>query len=541
MKQSLIFLPNENPFSKKPATKKPLKANVGGSNDWYGSCSVQSFLPGTGGPLNETHADANGHMDYITQFAGKSANYMARDTSVQSWMYEEPYNNWQDTYGMDSVLAFYHSGHGGMEDSGVFKASLGGLWGGKSFAKSDAMNMGADQGRYIFWSTCFSLRVLGAHNPIRTWHPVNRGIRMLFGYETTSVDHGGYGKFLWEEWNKNKSFSQAFLDASWRISSHQAPSVMACGATAAEANTRLFDERFFNWSAASSAYYQWRWYYAAALNQAFKVNNLNVPKKLQIAEFKPFNATNSILELQKLATKLGVTKKAANAVGVTPEGNYVVEDKGVKFTVNAEGKIDATLAAINYKNTEAIKQKDALAIANKFIKANGLAKGVDVVLNDVRLGYTNGGTSAGSGTIGKERITDTTLVFKQTINGLPSVNADNGLIRITVDNDGTVTQASSSVKQIVNLSDKPKYVVNGPKGAQLATLVTGDAEKALDNALAAKLNTTEKLKTKIKDNSSIVGYDFNGTHATIVAQREYDVNLGNNIEKAQKIRTLIYG
>ena len=39
---------------------------------------------------------------------------------------------------------------------------------------------------------------------------------MIFGFETNSVDNPNYGRFFFEEWNKNKSFSQAWLDASWR-------------------------------------------------------------------------------------------------------------------------------------------------------------------------------------------------------------------------------------------------------------------------------------------------------------------------------------
>ena len=68
---------------------------------------------------------------------------------------------------------------------------------------------------------------------------------MIFGFETVSYDNANYGSYFFEEWNKNKSFSQAWLDASWRIAHDQGPTAAACGATQAEAQDRLFNERLF--------------------------------------------------------------------------------------------------------------------------------------------------------------------------------------------------------------------------------------------------------------------------------------------------------
>jgi hypothetical protein len=156
-------------------------------------------------------------LDYPTQFAGKAANFWRKDAGVQVWKYEETYDNWQDTYGMDAVTVFYHSGHGAMSGSGVFQAPLGAKWDNRDWAYSNNMSFGDETLRYLYWSTCFSIRVSGSDSPIRTWSAPNKGgLRMMFGYETTSIDHAGYGKFFWQEWNKNKTFARAFLDASCR-------------------------------------------------------------------------------------------------------------------------------------------------------------------------------------------------------------------------------------------------------------------------------------------------------------------------------------
>src|SRR5262245_31548981 len=96
----------------KPAAPAPRAAKVvvNGSNDFYGANSLETFS--SAGGLSLTHEDAQGFLDYPTSFAGKGANYWRKDSGVQVWAYEEAYDNWQDTYGMDAVMVFYHSGHG---------------------------------------------------------------------------------------------------------------------------------------------------------------------------------------------------------------------------------------------------------------------------------------------------------------------------------------------------------------------------------------------------------------------------------------------
>jgi hypothetical protein len=98
------------------------------------------------------------------------------------------------------------------------------------------VTFGNEAARYIFWS----LRVLEGHSPVQTWWNACQGFRMLFGYETTSVDDPNYGKNLWNHWVGGKSLSRSWLDAGWQISSHQAPSAMAVGANQAEASNRLY-------------------------------------------------------------------------------------------------------------------------------------------------------------------------------------------------------------------------------------------------------------------------------------------------------------
>ena len=180
----------------------------GTSDDVSGAFSIENFSSASA--LSSTHEDAEGWLAYLNRF--QPSNFHYRDGGVAVWAYEEDYDNWEDTYGMDACLAVYHSGHGNMAADGTFQAPMGAHWGGLGdWAYSSRMHLGNEQANYIFWSTCLSLRVHEGHDPVRTWHGANGGFRMLFGFETTSVDRPEYGRWFWEEWNAGDSLAEPGL------------------------------------------------------------------------------------------------------------------------------------------------------------------------------------------------------------------------------------------------------------------------------------------------------------------------------------------
>lgn len=527
------LLPPQSPIAQTRAT-------ISGSADMYGACSIETFSSAS--PLGLTHDDAAGWIDYVTRWT--PGNFWYGDGSVKVWMYEEDYDNWQDTYGADAVVAFYHSGHGNMDSNGVFQCPMGGVWDGRDWAFSNRMSLGNEQVKYLFWSTCFSLRVLGGHSPIRTWHPVNKGLRMIFGYETTSVDNPNYGKFFWEEWNKGKTFAQAFLDASWRISNGQAPSVCACGVDATDALNRLNGERLFYSGGGWNNWYQWRWYYARAAASPARLENL--PTKMMVAEFAPVNHED-IAGRMADAFNIGSSKEA----GMDAQGNLVFTKGDATLHVNKAGHFDASLAKINFGNNKQLDTKKAQGIAEKLIKERGLDKIAEVELANIRYGYTQGGSPANSGKLEAAHVTDTTFEFRQTINGLPVISSDAGVLRVTVDNDGKVTDVHSSVRAVAKLSAKPKFSGKTPpdpsdpaaRGAE--SVLT---EAGLDQAFEALLSgLTNKMGGNIRGGakaaemvSSEIGYDATAAHGGVVAQREYELDLGNGLKKRYQLQVPIF-
>jgi hypothetical protein len=539
-----------SPLAASVKSKAP-KANINGSADMYGACSLEHFS--SAGPLSLTHEDAQGWLDYVTQFV--PGNFWYKDAGVQVWKYEEAYDNWQDTYGADAVVAFYHSGHGNMDANGVFQAPLGSKWDNRDWVYSNRMTLGNETIRYLFWSTCFSLRVFGAHNPIRTWHPVNRGLRMVFGFETTSVDNGDYGKNFWKNFRQlaqGKPFGTCWLDASWQISHNQVPTVMATGVSAAEAQQRVFNENRFYGNAGSSNYYWWRWYNAARASQLARTSLDGIPKNAQVAILAGVKEAEA--DLKKIAKAMGFSAKNANNLMIDKNGCSVLRDQKKQIILDKYGRINVETAQHNFKNTDLLDKEKAIGIAEGAIVQSGLDKKADLRLDKIIYGYSCGGSSKGSGKIEEEQITETILQYRQVIDGLPSINAGNGLVRVSIDNDGNIISFNSSVKKVDTLSAYPKgSLAPLPKGKAAVKSFGVSTEAEMEKMFSERLalitgnhsNGNGKVKSvlpKASKNTIIeetIGYNLNGGVGIVEAQREYEVGMGKGLKKRYKVRVPI--
>ncbi len=314
----------------------------GASDDVFGAFSLETFADASS--LSYTHEDAQGWYDYLAKF--DTGNFWYRDANVKPWAYYEEYDNWDDTYGIDAVLAVYHSGHGTMDSKGVFWAPPGANWGGLgTWAHSDLMRIGNEQANYIFWSTCLSCRVLDGHSPSRTWQAANLGFRMLFGFETVRVDNPNYGRFFWEEWNKGKSLSTAWMDASWRIAHDQAPSVVASGVNQAKASDRLFNERTLEWPHVSNSWYWWRWHDAArSVNTPSRRPNLRIPSQAGSIRFA--RAMLSGDRLRSIVNGIGLPIRIPRAVTAT-KGGVSIREGEATVAMSMDGTFSARLTEPN--------------------------------------------------------------------------------------------------------------------------------------------------------------------------------------------------
>jgi hypothetical protein len=529
----------ESPFEEGPRAEQRL--TIGGSADYYGACSIETFCDAGG--LTYTHDDAHGWLDYLDQFA--SINFWRGDGSVQPWIYYEDYDNWEDTHGADAVMAFYHSGHGGMRSDGIFEVPVGADWGGLGCRVfSNQMRLGNEQVRYLFWSTCESLRVLGGHSPVRTWSPANLGFRMLFGFETVSWDDPDYGKAFWQEWNNNnKSFSTAWMDASWyHVATDQSPSVVAVGATQAEAHDRVHNERNFFFSGVSPNWWSWRWYNAARGARAAREPNRALPRELVVAQLRPVEVSDR--EVREAVDRLGLEVPLPDEVAATPEGIFKVGDGDAQITFGGDGSFEARMAQPNLENRDQLPLRQARSAADEAITRHGLGEQAELTFDRVRLASTASASADGSEVV-EPSVTETTVQYKQVINGLPVLTPEAGTVSVTLDNDGTVTGVRGSVRQVeqlvqpMNTTTSPPEPGN-PAEEQIARPRATDAagyEQLLaqewGRRVASRWAVRGEMPLSFTDvpGSTEVGYDIRGNTANLVARKAIEVDFGGVLRK----------
>ncbi len=512
----------------------PKTAERGGER-LCGALSVETFVNQT--PLSLTHEDASGWLEYLQRW--HVPNFHFQDGGVQVWAYEETHDNWEDTYGLDAVLAVYHSGHGGMTPEGVFFAPLGAQWDNRSDALSTNMRLGNEVVNYVFWSTCNSLRVKEGHDPIRTWHGSNLGFRMLFGFETTSVDHADYGRFFWEEYNRPKSFARAWLDASWRISQAQEPSVVAAGANDQETGARLEHERLLEWGHVSNGWYGWWWYDRARAGsepEGVAPRNVELPGELLVAELRP--PASTLEQVRDIAGRHGLELPAPSGPRA---GLLVSEADGQALSVAPDGRYELDLAEPNRMNAEGLSTEEAKRRATELIGEHGLDREVDIDFDTVRRTMSAGGAPDNGGRE-EPRILETTVQFRQLINGLPVVSQDAGDVRLTLDNDGRLTRIENTTRRVDQLSDRPKVDVPPPGGqaAGVQPRGDGDIERLLSEAWrdhrapVAREAATGQQAEGVPDTTE-VGYHLCGNEGRLVARREVEVDYGEGIRKRYEV------
>lgn len=503
-------------------SSQPAPASAATAADMYGMCSVEDFPTAT--DLASTHDDVQGFYDYVARFT--APNFWFKDVNVQSWAYDQAFDNWQDEFGFDAATVVYHAGHGDMSADGVFEVLMGSEWGGRSSAFSNAMRLGDNNARYVFFSTCLSLRVLAGMSPVKTWHAANGGFRMLFGFETTSIDDANYGRYFWEEWAKNKPFSTAWLDASWRIDHFQSPSVVACGATDAEARTRVTTERQFDRARASTAFYSWRWYNQATRASA-RVANLALPSRPAVAVLAAPPAPDD--RLAELATRFGIRLRRSPAGPADP----VTGGNNRPLAVDGNGGYEVTLA----EPAEPVAEVDLDAVraaAERAIDRYGLAGATDLVFDDVVYDYIASANSAGEGP--EPSIRETVVNFRQVINGLPVTTPGHGEVRVRVDSEANVTAISDSTRQVTDLVERPSGTPGPPDGVAAATAEQLLAHATERRSLQIAAGGEEPTFVREIPGSTEIGYHIAGQSATVVARRTVEVDCGNGMKKRYPVR-----
>ena len=508
------------------------------SGDYWGTFSLEKFAGASS--LTYTHEDAWGWLSYLEKFHPRNFRYT--DQNVRIWAYKETYDNWQDTYGMDAVMAVYHSGHGGMTNSGTFYAPLGQDWNGEGTTiYSNQMYLGNEQVRYIFWSTCYSCRVLNGHSPRRTWYDANVGFRMLFGYETVSYDKPNYGSAFWKHWNKGKSFSTAFMDASWYDISHkQAPAVTACGANKDEARDRVFNERYFYWNSVSKNWWWWRWYTAATAPTLTRAVNQELPTDLLVAKFEPVIVDGGLVN--RLMQKHDVGIASPREIFAGAEGEFFFQEGDRRFAMEGDGSYEITFGAPNLDNLEQISTDKAVSLAWSALHQHGIDTD-HLLLDSIVTCCEAGGKCGENDTIEGPFVTETIVQFTQAINGLPILLPQKGGVSVSVDNDGKIISLKNSLRCLVDLTDKYRNTPMAPGEPAFADLGI-DPKIMLADAWQDKLRNwlvrgRMPVSHRALPETFEIGYSVSGNEGSLVARQDVEVDCGSGYFKRYEVEVPI--
>jgi hypothetical protein len=478
----------------------------------YGAASMQSYANGQ--VAYHTHASADGFLAYVNQF--EQTSFRVKDAQVAWWEYSPTFDDWQDNYGCDSVDVYYHAGHGGTDaGSGHYGAPLGSVWDNRDSLDSSEMSIGDQRLRYLFLATCEGCMVFPPNNPIRTWHPPNRGIRMLFGGTANIYDDPNYGTNFWNHWRSGDSFSQAWQDALLDAGSSQQPSSTACGSSANDASTRLFNERMFYWDSVERAWYWWRWVGNAPAGPGGLT--FEVPRQLSFPELAPrASRRRHILE-------------ALKSHGIEP-GELTGALEGTRIT--SETRTRAAVlhgGGIVIEHHPAVPQRSELSEVQVVEAASSVVAGLGPLrLVHVAPAWHAGGTPTGDGTLIDAEIFEHVVTYRQEIAGLHVVTPGSGEVRLHIRHDGEVRRIVDTRLDVAEVRDHgPEPIVTPtPDGKELRAHRLSSRSEVLNAVERAASEPSRNESTEAEKSLHVeVGYSVRGT--TLVPVARATVEFGN--------------
>ena len=107
--------------------------------------------------LEHTHEDVSGFLGYVSRF--NQPNFRITDGDVAQWRFDPVFDDAQGWRGTDSVkVVLPRRPRRRRRPERVYEAPMGSVWATRMSAFSDAMRLGDQKLRYLFLSTCESVR-----------------------------------------------------------------------------------------------------------------------------------------------------------------------------------------------------------------------------------------------------------------------------------------------------------------------------------------------------------------------------------------------
>ncbi len=484
----------------------------------YGTSSVGTFKDGNQTLLN-TYASAKGFRDYLMNKDAKRI-YWLDDAEVKPEYFLDT-ASWTgatvraDHNTLDAAMIGWHSSHGTMKDN-VYTTWMGtngangvGFFGPTtgSTISSNVMSLGGtyygfgDQSlRYMFWDTCLSLRYTEGNTPYATWGPAARGIRMIMGYDTKVIDDPNYGKYFWEEWEKGKSISTAFLDASWRINNKQTPVAMAFGSSQEEARNVLLNEHFFSSSAISKNESVYQAYRAiptsatTASRQSREVATM-MEQAPEASIYRVEAQENRIETVRRAATGLGL--ELDGAVRTRSDGFKLLQTQDATLMIEVDGSYELTLKqpVAGITAAEATNDETIIEQATVLVERTGLNDGQQLEVGMIRV------LEEGIGNMAEPQVIEKTVIFKQVLNGLAFNDPQAGHLEVSFNpQTGRLMRLRNSLKRLAATAEQ-----NVSGNRQTVAAARAIALRQVNTAPRARRGTTQ---FEMVAGSESVGYSM---------------------------------
>lgn len=220
----------------------------------------------------------------------------------------------------------------------------------------------------------------------------------------------------------------------------------------------------------------------------------------------------------------------------------------IRVSFNEDGSYEINLAAPNRSGTKRISEGRIKLIAFETIQTFGLDRDVTLVLDGLLHEYerAQGSESTSSEIIGPQS-TQTTVLFRQVINGLRVLTPGAGDLRISIDDEGSVVKISSSTRQIREFTRCiGKTTVASPENYHdVMPKIPSEIwfEKMLNDETRKLLGTwgvkgQAPMQFAVIPGSVEIGYEIQGDEAVPGARRTINVDFGGGYHKLYEIKVV---
>ncbi|MDS9468040.1 DUF6345 domain-containing protein [Paracoccus sp. MBLB3053] len=518
---SAILFPTLGSLSER---SDPAEPGVGLTEPIYGACSAETYR--AAGALHAAHRDAGGFLDQVDRYA--TPDFWRRDGAVKSWLYSRDENDIQADQDIDAVRVFYHAGHGAMEPSGSFRLPMGALSNGSDACQSsELMSFGADRLRYLFWSASQSLRVADGHTPLRSWAKANRGLRMMFGFDSVEWDSSDQGDLFWRHWRMGKSFSQSWLDAAADVSQEQIPTVCAMGETQDEALANLYGENRFMSGRAKCDWWAWRWNLPLSQQRREPLSQLPA----MFPRIRLVHADNDHALAAEVLKRMGA---GIHLLEPVPRG-MSISFGDMRFSRSETGSIllEFGRQSRGAGKSPNLQRRPLISQARAALRHHGfvLPRQSDHCFDRILLSMSAGRSLSGSGKL-PETIDEIIVQFRQTIENMPVISADAGYLRVVFRADGSLLRIESTLRQVAGI--RPAIAAGVIGDSEVPQLLAQSAARLLRD-LAAR--GAAPLSLRAMPGLTEIGYGIRSNTARLIAREAVEVTCARGFRKCYWIES----